>query len=87
MDEFTNDQPAFYKGAHPANQLSYIMFGASGPRCTWDFYEGHMHLYTPESMWRAMQEAGFRVQHHDPAFAAEIHDEGMSHSFVIEAIK
>lgn len=87
MADFNADQPEFYKGAHPASQLSYMMFGASGPRCTWNYYEGHMHLYTPESMWRAMRDAGFREQVNDPAFDAEVFDAGMSHSFVIEAIK
>lgn len=95
MSKFSSEQPDFYKLVDPSSQLSYIMFGAAGPKCSWNNYEGHMFLYTQTSMNRVLQEAGFKNIHfyyetgisHDPILAKEVVDAGMSHSFIVEAIK
>ena len=94
MDKFIPDQPAFYVGAHPALQLAYLMYGASGPQCSWRKYEGHMCLYTPDSMMTVLRAVGFtdvvEVGAHvsrDPHMCEEVFDAGMSHSFIVEAVR
>jgi len=95
MDKFAIEQPAFYKNAHASAQLAFLMYGACGPSCTWDNYEGHMFLFTKESMTAVLQEAGFREiefyyetgKSKDPVMAKEAVDAGMTHSFIVEAIK
>jgi len=93
MDRFAVEQPAFYKDADPASQLAYIMFGACGPNCTWTNYEGHMFLFTPESMIKHLRDAEFSVifspqeSSASTVMAAECVDAGMSHSFVAEAVR
>lgn len=95
MDLFIHDQPDFYKTAPPSDQLAYLMYGASGPKSTWTYYEGHMHLFTPESMAILLQRIGFSpIHHYDspgdsqcPDMKTEVEDFGLSHSFIIEAIR
>ncbi len=85
MDKYESDQPAFYDGALPEDQLSYLLFGASGADCTSQNYEGHFHCYTPRSLTALVHEAGF-LMHIGDEFHDTI-DKGMSHSFAIEAVK
>lgn len=94
LKDFAHEQPAFYKDALPADQLSHIMFGAAGPKSTWDHYEGHMHLYTPETMERALHEAGFTYvffcepgKSSSPVVEAEVVDSGASHSLFVEGVR
>lgn len=95
MDKFAGDQPWFYKEADPSAQLAYLMYGACGPNCTWNNYEGHMFLFTQKSMTAALEKAGFKdVQFYyetgkskDPVLALQVVDAGMSHSFAVEAVK
>lgn len=84
LGEFEDDQPAFYKGALPEDQLAYIMYGAGG---TAEKYEGHQHLYTVRSLWKRLEAVGFKVPDaHSGLFAGCI-DKGMSHSFALEGVK
>lgn len=93
LQQFEHDQPAFYKDALPEDQLCYLMYGASGPNCTWDHYEGHMHLYSPLSLRTVLEGVGFKtvyecaenVSHH-PAMTG-FNDLGMSYGFAMEAVK
>jgi len=95
MDKFSIEQPAFYKNAHPSAQLAFLMYGACGPSCTWDNYEGHMFLFTRASMTAVLQAAGFKEiefyyetgKSKDLVMAKEAVDAGMTHSFITEAIK
>lgn len=95
MNKFTNEQPEFYKHADPSAQLSYLMYGASGPNCTWNNYEGHMHLYTQKSMTALLSKVGFKEinfyyesgKSKNDIMAKECVDAGLSHSFIVEAIK
>lgn len=95
MEKFCKDQPDFYKNADPSEQLSYIMFGACGPKCTCDNYEGHMFLFTKNSMKKALEKASFKNVvfyntaglSQSPAMACEAMDEGVDHSIIAEAIK
>lgn len=95
MDKFIGEQPDFYKNADPSAQLAYIMYGASGPKCTWNNYDGHMCLYTQKSMTALLTSAGFtNVTYYyetgaskDPVMAKEAVDAGLSHSFIVEAVK
>jgi predicted SAM-dependent methyltransferase/glycosyltransferase involved in cell wall biosynthesis len=95
MEKFASEQPDFYRHADPSAQLSYIMFGACGYRCTRDYYEGHMHLYTQKSMTTLLQQAKFRSitfyyqkgQSLSPIMNKEVVDQGMTHSFIVEAMK
>lgn len=95
MDKFSIEQPAFYKNEDPSTQLSFLMYGACGPNCTWDNYEGHMFLFTKKSMTNMLQKNGFKEiefyyetgKSKDIVMAKEAVDAGMTHSFVVEAIK
>lgn len=95
MNKFESEQPEFYKGVDPSAQLSYLMFGAAGPSCTWDNYEGHMFLYTQRSITAVLHEAGFKdMQFYyepgkskDPVMAVQVVDAGLTHSFIVEAVK
>lgn len=95
MDKFSKEQPDFYKDADPSAQLAYLMYGASGPNCTWNNYEGHMCLYTQKSMTALLEKSGFKdiVYYYDSGksknevMAKEAVDCGMSHSFIVEAVK
>lgn len=89
LDSLVREQPDFYAGALPEDQLSYLMFGASGDDCTQTNYAGHFHLYTPRSLTRLLYECGF-VGANDGTKSLEFRDcidKGMSHSFAIEASK
>lgn len=89
MDEFAEEQPAFYTTVPPDSQLSFLMFGAAGPECTRENYEGHFHLYGQRSMRGMLEAIGFRDVTFDrksPVFA-ECVDYGMSHSMGVEAVK
>jgi len=95
MYKFASEQPLFYSNAEPSLQLSYLMFGACGENCTWDFYEGHMCMYNKSSMTKFLTDAQFKeIEFHnrsgkskDPMMARDIVDAGMTHSFISEAIK
>jgi predicted SAM-dependent methyltransferase/glycosyltransferase involved in cell wall biosynthesis len=95
MDKFIGDQPPFYQDADPSSQLSYLMFGSSGEKCTWDHYEGHFFLFSRNSMRLFLQKAGFQnIVFYDepgrslnPIMAQEVIDMGISHSLIVEAKK
>ena len=96
MSMFADEFPAFYADAAPADQLSYILYGAAGASCTWDHYEGHMHMYNRDSMARLFREAGFKApfffydsagESRCPAMTGEVVDAGMGHSFASEAVR
>ena len=95
MDKFAGEQPEFYREADPSSQLAYLMYGACGPNCTRNNYEGHMFLFTQKSMTKFLEAAGFsdiifyyeKGNGKDPIMAAQAVDEGMSHSFIVEGVK
>jgi SAM-dependent methyltransferase len=95
MDKFIPDQPEFYRGADPSSQLAFLMYGACGPNCTWDNYEGHMFLFSRRSMTSMLSKSGFNNivfydksgTSIDPIMAKHAFDAGMSHSFITEAVK
>jgi SAM-dependent methyltransferase len=87
VDRFCADQPEWFNGADPCDRFAYLLFGAAGPNCTQDNYEGHFHLYGRSSMKAVLEEAGFTDITFDGPPMAEVHDEGMSHSFSVEATK
>jgi hypothetical protein len=93
MNDYAHEQPAFYAAASPSAQLAHIMYGAAGPKCTWNHYEGHMFLYAKESMRDLLMAAGFSQapvfyyetgKSLDETLAREVVDAGMSHSFITE---
>lgn len=87
---FSKEQPDFYASAgSPEDQLSYLLFGASGDGCTTDNYEGHFHCYTHRSLHQLLKECGFDPDWHaqTPNVFRGTTDFGMSHSFAIEAVK
>lgn len=90
MDRFAAEQPAYYAKAAPADQLAFIMFGATGPDCTHSRYEGHFHCFTYGTIAEALTEAGFsgpyQFQRKSAVFSDAI-DKGMSHSLAVEAVK
>lgn len=95
MSKFENEQPDFYRYADPASQLCLLMYGASGPNCTWTNYEGHMFLFTKRSMIDMLEKAGFKDiefyyeagKSKHPVMQEEVVDAGLSHSFICEAVK
>jgi SAM-dependent methyltransferase len=93
MHEFATEQPAYYAKADPADQLCYVLFGATGPSCTTEQYEGHFHCFTRGTMATALTEAGFSgpYQFFDTAGEGPLGDEvvdcGMSHSLCCVAVK
>jgi SAM-dependent methyltransferase len=95
MNKFAIEQPAFYQNVDPSAQLAMLMFGSCGEKCKWDHYEGHFFLYTQKSMTKVLNDAGFSKvffyyetgKSYSPVMAAEVHDEGMTHSMICEAIK
>lgn len=95
MQRFAPEQPSWYLDAPPSAQLAYLMYGAGGPDCTRENYEGHMHLFTRQSLRVALLAAGLeRIEFFYEAGAsdygetfAECVDCGMSHSFACEAVK
>lgn len=95
MDKFACEQPGFYRNYDPSAQLSLLMFGAAGEKSTWSYYEGHMFLFTRKSMTTELQKAGFKdiVFYYedgkslDPAMVRDTISVGMTHSFIVEAVK
>ena len=96
LGKFASEQPAFYAVACPSAQLSYLMFGACGPDCTSDRYEGHFCCYSREHLSLLLRGAGFTgeleffrdsLQSIDPEAMADTVDCGMSHSLCCEARK
>lgn len=95
MDQFIPDQPEYFKNACPSAKLAYLMYGAGGDKCTQQNYEGHFFLFTRTSMSHFLQQAGFSQidfhyqtgKSHNPELAEEVVDEGLSHSFIVEAVK
>lgn len=95
MMKFASDQPEFYKDLDPTAQLAMILYGASGPDCRQDNYEGHFFCYSEVSMTKLLKDAGFRDiefynwngQSKSNIVKAEVVDHGLSHSFIVEAIK
>lgn len=95
MGKFASEQPVFYKAFPPSAQLAMLMYGSSGSHCTWDNYEGHMFLYTKESITSLLAASGFRPPFTfyqeggmsiDQVMAEEAVDAGMSHSLAVEAV-
>ena len=90
MYKFAPEQPAFYADAAPADQLAYLMYGATGPECDWQNYEGHFHCYTRGTIATLLTEAGFSGPYEFGAKSevfADAVDKGMSHSLAVEAVK
>ncbi len=96
MDTFAVEQPEFYAKASKDAKLAYIMYGSCGPKSTWDHYEGHMMIYTEESLTDAVVAAGFpkdavlmQMAGHsvNPVMREEVVDTGVSHSLFLEAVK
>ena len=95
MGKFSEDFTGFYETALPCDQLAYVMYGSAGKNSSRDNYEGHMHLYTRQSMTRLFREAGFEGpfffyrstgESECPTMAREVTDFGMTHSFIAEAV-
>jgi predicted SAM-dependent methyltransferase len=90
MANFNKEQPDFYASASSMEKLSYLLFGATGPDCTWDHYEGHFHVFTRDSMAEALHRTGFtdvRMNGGRDAMFEDCIDCGMSHSMGTEAVK
>lgn len=95
MDKFIPDQPDFYRTADPSSQLAFLMYGSCGPNSTWDYYEGHMFLFTQTSMRIVLIKSGFKNitfyneigKSIDPVMAEQVYDAGISHSLIVEAVK
>jgi len=95
MDKFAVEQPGIYTKLDPSAQLAMLMYGSSGATCVWDHYEGHMFLYTKTSISTILKFAGFtditfyyeQNKSKSPIFAKEVTDFGMTHSFIVEAVK
>lgn len=93
MHQFAHEQPAFYAKADPADQLSYLLFGATGGSCTVENYEGHFHCYTRGTLATMLTEAGFVGPYtfYDAAggglLSGDVVDCGMSHSLGVCAVK
>ena len=89
LGRFATEQPEFYPKAVPSMQLSLLMFGASGPHCTWDHYEGHFATYSKESMHALLHGSGFvEIEFHcKSAEFDDAIDQGMSHSLAAEGRK
>lgn len=95
MDKFAIEQPSFYSQVDPSAQLSMLMYGASGPNCKRNNYEGHFFLYTKKSMMQAMERIGFKDiefyyesgKSKSDIMARECVDAGLSHSFICEGTK
>lgn len=89
MLRFAEEQPAFYTTVTPDAQLSFLMFGATGPSCTSENYEGHFHVYGKAAMAALLTAIGFT----DISFErkSSIFDDcvdcGLSHSMRVEARK
>lgn len=95
MDRFNDEQPTFYKDMDVSGKLAMLMFGSCGPKSTWNYYEGHMFLYTQNSMNDLLKGAGYKdIEYYyetgkskSKILEKESVDLGMSHSFIVEAVK
>lgn len=90
MKRFAPEQPEWYAHAPISAQLSYILFGACGPECTFDNYEGHSACFTTAWFRLVLETAGFTaIEFNEPKSEvfAECIDCGMSHSMACEARK
>ncbi len=93
MDQFNDDQPAFYKDADPGMQLALLMFGTGGEDCIQSHYEGHMCCFTEYSLKNVLLKAGFSEvvfpggSSVSQVMGKECRDEGVSHSIICEAVR
>lgn len=95
MGKFAVEQPNFYKRVDPSAQLAMLMYGSCGEKSTWNYYEGHMFLYTQRSMTTILNDVGFSKlafyyeagKSFNEVMAKEAVDEGLTHSFIVEAVK
>lgn len=89
MMRFEAEQPAFYMQVTPDAQLSFLMFGATGPQCTRDNYEGHFMCYGRKAMKALLEAIGFVSVDFEVEsdIFAECVDVGASHSMFVEAVK
>lgn len=89
MDQFKDEQPDYYMTVPPGAQLSFLMFGATGPNCTRDNYEGHFMCWDRDSMRGLLTGIGFNDVQFDvkSGIFAECVDVGESHSMFVEAVK
>lgn len=90
MGDFAPEQPPFYALASNTQQLSYLLFGATGPNSTRSNYEGHMHIWTPSTLEPVVREAGFtgEIDFSWPSKRLpDVRDFGESHSFALEVCK
>ncbi len=82
LGQFASEQPAFFAEAENDDQLSYLLFGASGPDCTRENYEGHFHAYSTVGMRALLTSVGFKARDLPTGNTfTEVVDMGMSHSF------
>ena len=95
MSKFNSEQPDYYQAEDPFSQLAMIMYGSAGEKSTHTNYQGHQFLYGKRSMHKILVMSGFydirfyyEAGKGDPAdIVKEIHDEGMTHSFITQASK
>lgn len=89
MDDFTAEQPGWYARLSAAGKLSAIMFGAGGPGCTRENYEGHFACWSAEDLIAELGSYGLpahRAEQPSELFT-ECKDYGLSHSMALEAVK
>lgn len=95
LAKFAKEQPPFYQDMDSSGQLAMLMYGTGGPSTSWNNYEGHMFLFTKASMTRLLEKIGFKEIefYYEPGtskhvvMAQECVDAGLSHSFIVEAVK
>lgn len=89
MPQFKDEQPDYYMTVPPGAQLSFLIFGATGPNCTRENYEGHFHCWDTESMRKLLEAIGFvdvDFEVKSEVFSGCV-DVGASHSMFVEAVK
>ena len=89
MDKFQTEQPDYYMKVTPDAQLSFLLFGATGPNCLRSNFEGHWHIYGRRNMTALLDVIGFtdiRYDGFDPIFDETV-DCGMTHSMAVQARK
>lgn len=89
MMRFAEEQPNFYASVTPDAQLSFLMFGATGPDCTIENYEGHFMCYGRHAMAALLTAIGFTdisFERKSDIFSDTV-DCGMTHSMRVEARK
>lgn len=87
MSRFNAEQPAYYERANDRARLAYLLFGATGPDCTRENYEGHFHIYAWPEVVDGLEQGGFDVSGTKLPIFADCVDMGMSHSMGINAVK